>query len=93
MKKDGTYIVKQWDDASSEFDLDGIILELVKSTNNHGEYEVVQWTEEELQEMFSQMSDNWSDQETGTSQDSTTDTAIQAINKKKADLKYEIENI
>ena len=52
-KKDGSYTVKEFENSSSEFDLDRMIFEFVKSKNggissDMQNYEVVQWTETEL---------------------------------------------
>ena len=34
MNKNGTYIMKEWQDASSDFNLDGTIVEFIRSKGN-----------------------------------------------------------
>ena len=49
MNKNGKYFVKEWQDSSADFNIDGMILEFIRSSGEQSrKYEIVQWTEEEL---------------------------------------------
>lgn len=53
MDKKGNYIIKEWEDPKKNYELDGLILEIVK--NKKGHYELLQWTEEEIFDMIDEV--------------------------------------